>query len=95
MRIPLAMMLAAVVAVSPVSALAQDNAAATTADAANLAAPAPEDANAVVTDEAAATDIAIANEAAAMPAPAPRSQPFPWGVIGLIGLIGLLGSRRG
>ncbi len=101
MRIPIAMMLAAAVAVSPVPALAQENNAAV-ADAANVAAPTPEDANAaaadanlLVTDMAPPTDTALANDTAAMPAPAPRSQPFPWGVIGLIGLFGLLGRRRG
>lgn len=102
MRMPIAMMLAAAIAVSPLPALAQDNAAATTADTADVAAPAPEDANAVAADAnivaiemAPPTAIAPANDAAAMPAPAPRGRPFPWGVIGLIGLIGLLGSRRG
>lgn len=98
MRIPIALMLAAAVAVSPVPAFAQDNNA---ADAANTAAPAPADdnmaaadANMVVPDLAPPTDTAIANDAAAMPAPTPPSRPFPWGVIGLVGLIGLLGRRR-
>lgn len=102
MRIPIALMLAAAVAVSPVPALAQDNNA---ADAANTAAPAPADANTtaantaadanmVATDLAPPTETALANDAAAMPAPTPPSRPFPWGVIGLVGLIGLLGRRR-
>jgi hypothetical protein len=99
MRIPIALMLAAAVAVSPVPALAQDNNAADAAAPApadvNMAAENTADANMVVTDLAPPTDTAIANDAAAMPAPTPPSRPFPWGVIGLVGLIGLLGRRRG
>ena len=101
MRIFIAMMLAAGVAAAPVAALAQDNNAAMAADAANIVAPAPVDANMAaaganaVSDMAPPTDTAMANDAAAMPAPAPTSRPFPWGVVGLVGLIGLLGRRRG
>ena len=90
---------AAAVAVSPVPAVAQYDNAANTADAANVAAPAPADANMTAADvnaavaEAPPADIAVANDAAVEPAPAPRSRPFPWGVIGLIGLVGLLGRR--
>lgn len=100
MRISIAMMFAAVIAVTPVPALAQDNIAAATAEAANVAAPAPADANMAAADANAAidmappTDTAMANDAAAMPAPAPKSRPFPWGVLGLVGLVGLLGRRR-
>jgi MYXO-CTERM domain-containing protein len=101
MRIPIAMMLAAAVAVSPVPAMAQDNNVATT-EAANDAAPAPADANmtaadvnAAIAEAAPPADTAVANDAAVAPAPAPRSRPFPWGVLGLVGLIGLLGRRRG
>ena len=88
MRIPIAMMLAAAVAVTPVPAVAQDNNAATT-EAANAAAPAAADANAatpaaadanmMATDLAPPTDTAMANDAAATPAPAPRSRAVPVG----------------
>jgi len=102
MRIPIAMMLAAAVAVSPVPAMAQDNNVAAANDAANVAAPVPADANMTAADVNAAVgeaappaDTAMTNDATVAPAPAPRSRPFPWGVIGLIGLVGLLGRRRG
>ena len=102
MRIHIAMMLSVALAVSSAPAMAQDNSAAATANAANVAAPAPADANMVAMDVNAAiaempapNETAIDNDAAAMPEPAPKSRPFPWGIIGLVGLIGLMGRRRG
>ena len=102
MRIPIAMMLAATLAVAPMPALAQATNAVSAPDAANTAATAPADANMaapdanmMATDMAPPTDTAMTSDAAGMPAPAPNSRPFPWGVIGLVGLVGLLGRRRG
>ena len=102
MRIPIAMMLAATVALSPAPLMAQAYNDTTTA---NTAAPAPEadantaaavppaDANmAMPTDVAPVDDTAMANAAA--PATDNRRKGFPWGVLGLLGLVGLLGRRR-
>ena len=102
MRIHIAMILAATVAVAPVPAMAQDNQAATNAETANAATPAAADANMMGGDEnsmgaemSPPADTMMANDVAAMPAPPPPARPFPWGVIGLVGLIGLMGRRRG
>jgi hypothetical protein len=104
MRILIATILAAGVALSPAPAAAQATNAATTA---NTAAPAPEtdvnlttdvqpvDSNLVATTEAAPpADVAAADTAAVTPVPRKRPQPFPWGLLGVLGLLGLLGRRR-
>ena len=101
MRIPIAMMLAATVALSPAPAAAQDNQAAASA---NTAAPAPADANmaANVTpadNMAGATQMpppdetAVANDAYATPPASGRGRTFPWGLLGLLGLAGLIPRR--
>lgn len=105
MRIPIALALAATVALSPAPLLAQaandTNAAdvATTAPAseadANAAAIAPADANMVMPNDAAPVEeVAVAEETYAEPAASRASKSFPWGVLGLLGLVGLLGRRR-
>ena len=102
MRIPIAMMLAATVALSSVPAAAQDNQAAPSA---NAAAPAPADANAAAAvtpaDNMAATtempppdETAVANDAYAPPPASGRGRTFPWGLLGLLGLAGLISRRE-
>lgn len=103
MRIPIAMALAATVALSPAPLMAQaynDTNAANTADTApeadaNAAAVPPADANTVMANEMMPVDdIAVAEETYAEPAAPRSSRAFPWGVLGLLGLVGLLGRRR-
>lgn len=103
MRIPLAILLAASLAVSATPAAAQEtnaaNSAETTAPApgadANMIAVPPADANMAVTttDVAPAEPVTMAEEPVAAPRAAP-ARGFPWGLIGLVGLVGLLGRRR-
>src|SRR5688500_12649895 len=103
MRIPIAILVAASLAVSAAPAPAQEtnaaNVAETTATAPGadtnmVGAVPPIDGNAAVTALPPAETIAPVEEP--MPEPrARRDRGFPWGLLGLLGLVGLLGRRRG
>jgi hypothetical protein len=96
---------AALLAMSPAAALAQEN----TANTAYAAEPAAND---TATDPTAANTANAADTLANEPAAATTAEPmaeepmaepadqtrgggsFPWGLLGLLGLVGLLGSKR-
>ena len=91
----------AVAVLTAMPAAAQDNNAASTAPADNVAI-ATDDTVSVSNDAVAAPAPAVTTPAPAAeapvattePAPRQRSKTFPWGVLGLLGLVGLLGRFR-